>query len=321
MASITLAAVSPAPAVTVVIPTRDRWDALGPTLSRALGQEDVELEVVVVDDNSRTDPPASLRELADPRVRVLEGPRPRPGTGAQRRNRRSARRVDRVPRRRRPLGAAQAAHPARRGDPHGRAVRLRRRAAGRRRPSNPRALGRAHGRRARSNADGPLRDSGGSVQRHRVDSGGSGGRGIRREVLVLADWDLWIRLRDSAPLRHARRPLVAYVQRGDNMRATPGATWPRSWLASTRSTSTAPRRAHPESGSCAGSPKGHRAAGQRLTAARLELRAAAATATRPRGRAACRAPPRAYSETPGRGGCARFDAPPPGGRQERPSWL
>jgi glycosyltransferase involved in cell wall biosynthesis len=59
------------PEVTVVIPTRDRWPRLEPTLRGALRQEDVSLEVVVVDDGSVDETPARLAEMKDPRLRVL----------------------------------------------------------------------------------------------------------------------------------------------------------------------------------------------------------------------------------------------------------
>src|SRR5688572_29252695 len=58
------------PEVTVVIPTRDRWDLLvRRALPSALGQEDVSIEVIVVDDGSAEGAPASLH--GDQRVRVV----------------------------------------------------------------------------------------------------------------------------------------------------------------------------------------------------------------------------------------------------------
>ena len=51
------------PEVTVVIPTRDRWPRLEPTLRGALRQEDVSLEVVVVDDGSVDETPDRPRRL------------------------------------------------------------------------------------------------------------------------------------------------------------------------------------------------------------------------------------------------------------------
>src|ERR687896_831399 len=68
----------PAPDVTVVIPTRSRWDLLSTAaLPSALAQEDVEIEVIVVDDGSSDTTPDALAELADPRVRVLRHQRAR----------------------------------------------------------------------------------------------------------------------------------------------------------------------------------------------------------------------------------------------------
>jgi glycosyltransferase involved in cell wall biosynthesis len=66
------------PKVTVVIPTRDRWQVVsGSALAAALQQEDVDLEVIVVDDGSEQRPPTGLEGLDDKRVRlvVLREPR------------------------------------------------------------------------------------------------------------------------------------------------------------------------------------------------------------------------------------------------------
>ena len=61
-----------APEVSVVIATRNRWALLSRNgLPSALGQEDVDLEVIVVDDCSADETPARLAELDDPRVRVV----------------------------------------------------------------------------------------------------------------------------------------------------------------------------------------------------------------------------------------------------------
>jgi glycosyltransferase involved in cell wall biosynthesis len=61
-------------AVTVVVPTRNRWPLASLTaLPSVLGQEDVVLELVVVDDGSSDETPARLADLAarDSRVHVL----------------------------------------------------------------------------------------------------------------------------------------------------------------------------------------------------------------------------------------------------------
>jgi glycosyltransferase involved in cell wall biosynthesis len=58
--------------VSVVIPTRDRWPLLSThALPSALGQEDVDLEVIVVDDGSSDGTSDHVARLSDPRVRVV----------------------------------------------------------------------------------------------------------------------------------------------------------------------------------------------------------------------------------------------------------
>jgi glycosyltransferase involved in cell wall biosynthesis len=60
------------PEVTVVIPTRNRWRLLSTAaLPSALGQEDVEHEVIVVDEGSDDETPAELAKLEEPRLRVV----------------------------------------------------------------------------------------------------------------------------------------------------------------------------------------------------------------------------------------------------------
>ena len=72
------------PEVTVVIPTRDRWSLLSRNALRAaLGQEDVALEVVVVDDGSTDDTSLRLAELDEPRLRTIRHEQPRGMGGAR----------------------------------------------------------------------------------------------------------------------------------------------------------------------------------------------------------------------------------------------
>jgi glycosyltransferase involved in cell wall biosynthesis len=68
----------PAPEVTVVVPTHSRWDLLSTAaLPAALGQEDVDLEVVVVDDGSTDETVEGLRGIDDQRLRVVRHDRAR----------------------------------------------------------------------------------------------------------------------------------------------------------------------------------------------------------------------------------------------------
>jgi glycosyltransferase involved in cell wall biosynthesis len=70
--------------VTVVVPTRDRWHLLSTSaLPAALGQEGVDVEVVVVDDASRDETAAHLEAVGDSRLRVIRHHTPR-GVGAAR---------------------------------------------------------------------------------------------------------------------------------------------------------------------------------------------------------------------------------------------
>ena len=58
------------PTVSVVIPTRNRWQLLRRALGSALGQEGVTVEVVVVDDGS-DDGNVRIPEFEDPRVKLV----------------------------------------------------------------------------------------------------------------------------------------------------------------------------------------------------------------------------------------------------------
>ena len=62
--------------VTVVIPSRDRWQTLlTHGLASAQSQEGVELDIVVVDDGSRDDTRARVEEVGDARVHVIRSDR------------------------------------------------------------------------------------------------------------------------------------------------------------------------------------------------------------------------------------------------------
>lgn len=59
------------PEVTVVIPTRNRWELLAIALRSALQQEEVDVEVVVVDDGSTDGTPDRLAALEEPSLRLV----------------------------------------------------------------------------------------------------------------------------------------------------------------------------------------------------------------------------------------------------------
>jgi glycosyltransferase involved in cell wall biosynthesis len=59
------------PELSVVIPTRNRWPLLERALHSALGQRDVTLEVLVVDDGSTDGSAEQAEAVTDPRVAVL----------------------------------------------------------------------------------------------------------------------------------------------------------------------------------------------------------------------------------------------------------
>jgi glycosyltransferase involved in cell wall biosynthesis len=66
------------PDVTVVVPTRNRWALLSTAaLPSALGQDDVEIELIVVDDGSTDETSRRLAGMRDPRLRTVRHDRPR----------------------------------------------------------------------------------------------------------------------------------------------------------------------------------------------------------------------------------------------------
>ena len=66
-----------APQVSVAMPTRNRWPMLEQALRSALGQEAVELEVIVVDEASSDGTPERLDRIGDERVSFLRHDTPR----------------------------------------------------------------------------------------------------------------------------------------------------------------------------------------------------------------------------------------------------
>ncbi len=71
------------PEVSVVVPTRNRWPLLSTTLRGALAQEAVDVEVVVVDDASTDETARRLAALYEPRMRVIRHERSRGPAGAR----------------------------------------------------------------------------------------------------------------------------------------------------------------------------------------------------------------------------------------------
>jgi glycosyltransferase involved in cell wall biosynthesis len=59
------------PRVSVIVPTRNRFELLRRTLRAILRQANVRLEVLVIDDGSEQDPRGSVAELDEPRIRFF----------------------------------------------------------------------------------------------------------------------------------------------------------------------------------------------------------------------------------------------------------
>lgn len=203
------------PLVSVVIPTRDRWGMLGATLATVLGQRDVNLEVLVVDDGSSAAP---AHFPNDRRIRLL---RQEPSQGVAR-----ARNAG--------LAAARGPYVAFTDDddlwaPDKLATQLR--AMG--------VTGAAWSSCSAVVVDEELRiqavqrasedgDVGGRILASNVVPGGGSGVVVDTALVrrvggfdptfhMVADWDLWIRLGLAAPLVAVGRPLLAYRMHAGGM--------------------------------------------------------------------------------------------------------
>jgi glycosyltransferase involved in cell wall biosynthesis len=71
------------PAVTVVVPTRNRREVLATTLGAIVAQRDVDLHVIVVDEGSSDDTPDYLRSIADSRLEIVRHDEPTGLAGAR----------------------------------------------------------------------------------------------------------------------------------------------------------------------------------------------------------------------------------------------
>lgn len=204
--------------VSIVVPTRDRVSLLERALDCALGQDEVELELVVVDDGSSDETPRLLAELSDARLRVLRNAAPE-GV-ARARNRGMAEACGAwvaflddddlwSPRKLREqldaagaLGASFAYAAAVVVDPAGRVIDFL--------PApDPAEL-------LRSLLARNVIPAGSSNVLAGVELLRAVG-GFDERLHQLADWDLWIRLAERAQAAACPEPLVAYCHHGDNM--------------------------------------------------------------------------------------------------------
>ncbi len=210
------------PAVSVVIPTRDRWPLLATTLASALGQDGVALEVVVVDDGSATAAPAAA-PFDDPRVRIVRNDRSLGVAGARNRGIEAARGewiaflddddVWAPAKLRRQLDAAAAA----RASFAYAGVILVTADRGLVTIADPPAPDRLPQLLAAYNAI----PAGASNVVVATDLAREVG-GFDPSFGHLADWDLWVRLAAAAPAAACDEPLVGYRLHPQSMRSTAG---------------------------------------------------------------------------------------------------
>jgi glycosyltransferase involved in cell wall biosynthesis len=197
--------------VSVVIPTHNRSKWLRLTLQSVLGQRDVDLEAIVVDDGSTDDTPEVVAEIRDPRVRLVHHDAPQ-GVSASRNH-----------------GAREA-----RGEwiafiddddlwaPEKLAQQL----------EVANAVGRVWAYTGCVNIDDSLRVISGVpppspeqvvrlIRRRNAIPGGGSNVIVRRDVFERVgpfdlrlknteDWEMWIRLTEHGPPAWARNPLLAY---------------------------------------------------------------------------------------------------------------
>jgi glycosyltransferase involved in cell wall biosynthesis len=209
----------PAPRVSVVIPTRNRLPLLERTLVSVLGQEDVALAVVVVDEASTDGTADALASVADPRISIVRHPEPR-GVAAARNA--GLERVEAewvafvddddlwAPQKLASQLEALAASPGCEWSCTGAIVV----------DENLRIVGSeavpaAGGLVDRILAYNAIPGGGSSVVARTEVVRALGG--FDPELRVVADWDLWIRLALQSPLAAVDRPLVGYLRHAGSM--------------------------------------------------------------------------------------------------------
>ena len=203
--------------VSVVIPTRNRWELLSRALASVLAQEDVALEVIVVDEGSTDETPAKLASIDDERVRSLRNDVPTGVARARNRGVEAARgewvaflddddfwapaklrvQLDACA----ATGAAFSYTGLVTTDP----------SLERRRVSLPFPSAGLERTILDMNLVGP--PSSVIARRSLVSDAG----GFDPEFSILADWDMWIRLATAAPAVACDEPLTGYLSHPDNM--------------------------------------------------------------------------------------------------------
>jgi glycosyltransferase involved in cell wall biosynthesis len=211
------------PAVSVVVPTRNRWEHLDhAALPAALGQQDVDLELIVVDDGSSDETPQRLAEVRDPRLRVLRSDRAEGVARARNRG----------------LAAANAPWVAFLDDDdlwspfklrvqldaldaagadfaYAAAVFVDRDVTPLRADPAPDASTVAQALRATQAVGGPSTVIARTALLREL-------KGFDASLSVLADWDLWLRMSKVARAVACPEVLVAYTEHDDNMSAENG---------------------------------------------------------------------------------------------------
>lgn len=211
------------PEVTVVVPTHNRAHLIGEVVASALGQRDVVVEVIVVDDASDDDTPRRLSAIGDPRLRILRNEINLGVSGARNRGIETARGTwiaflddddlwapTKLRTQLDATGADDAAlvyTAAVAVDEHRRVRRL---------------LPAPGDRTIRAELLGGNRIGSPSCAMARADALRRVG-GFDPELSILADWDLWLRLLAVGRAVACPEPLVAYTEHEENMHLELGA--------------------------------------------------------------------------------------------------